>query len=282
MQLQDRLVLVTGASSGIGEATVKVMASRGAKVLLLARREAELGRVATAIVAAGGDARPYTVDLSDPDDVADVAARIRHDVGVPDVIVNNAGAGRWAPLAETSPEEVRAMVTLPYLAAAYVTGAFLPEMVRRGSGHIASVTSPASYLAWPGACGYIAARHALRGFTDGLRADLAGTGVGVTLVVLGTVESSYWAKHPGSRENVPKPMPLVMPVLTTEQAAATIVQGVESGTREIVRPRAFRALFVLNALLPGMVARSMARPGGTSAHGVSAGREGPRTKAGGS
>jgi short-subunit dehydrogenase len=245
--MASRLVLVTGASSGIGAATAKLYAARGARVLLLARDEAKLDAVAAAIERDGGAASPYAVDLASPSAIAETSARIKDEAGTPDILINNAGA-----------EEALAMIEVPYLAAFNLTRAFLPEMIARRSGAIACITSPGSYVAWPNASAYIAARHALLGFTEALRADLRRTGLAVTLVVLGEVETPYWQHNPGSREHMPKSNPLA-PVLTPEQAAQAIVQGVERGQRRVVKPAILRALFLLNAVAPGLVARQLRR-----------------------
>jgi len=256
--MASRLVLVTGASSGIGAATAKLYAARGARVLLLARNEAKLDEVAAAIKHDGGAASPYAVDLANPSAIAETSARIKGEAGTPDILINNAGAGRWLSVPATSAEEALAMIEVPYLAAFNLTRAFLPEMIARRSGAIACITSPASYVAWPNASAYIAARHALLGFTESLRADLRRTGLTVTLVVLGEVETPYWQHNPGSREHMPKSNPLA-PVLTPEQAAQAIVQGVERGQRRVVKPAILRALFLLNAVAPGLVARQLRR-----------------------
>jgi short-subunit dehydrogenase len=245
--MRGKLVLVTGASSGIGEATAELFARKGARVVLLARSADKLRKVVADIEAAGGEAAPYRVDLAEPHEVEAVCRRIKTERGIPDVIVNNAGAGRWLPLVETSLEEARAMIELPYLAAFYVTRMFLPDMIARGSGQIASVASPASYMVWPNACAYIAARHAVKGFTEALRAEMRGTGVDVTLVILGTVASSYWEHNPGSLEHLPRPIPLLMPELTTEQAAETIVTAIEQHKARVVRPWIFKVLFFFGA-----------------------------------
>lgn len=255
----SKLVLVTGASSGIGEATAKLYAENGARVLLLARSEERLVRVAEAIGRHGGAASAFPVDLASPGAVAETAARIKREHGTPDILINNAGAGRWLPLLETSPAEARDMIEVPYLAAVYVTHAFLPEMVARRSGAIACITSPASYLAWPNACAYIAARHALRGFAEALRSEVKGKGLKVTLVVLGTVETPYWQHNPGSREHVPATNETLMPTLSVEQAAATIMNGIAAGKTVVVKPGLYRALFLLNALAPGLIAKQLRR-----------------------
>ena len=106
--MASSLVVITGASSGIGEATGKLYASRGAKVVLLARSRDRLERVAGEIRQAGGMASPYEIDLSNAEAVSELGHRIGRELGTPDILINNAGAGRWAPFLETSPEEARA------------------------------------------------------------------------------------------------------------------------------------------------------------------------------
>ena len=144
--MASKLVLVTGASSGIGAATAKLYGARGAHVLLLARNETKLDEVAAAIRRNGGAASPYAVDLADASAIAETSARIKREAGTPDILINNAGAGRWLSVLETSAEEALAMIEVPYLAAFNLTRAFLPEMIARGTGAIACVTSPASYV----------------------------------------------------------------------------------------------------------------------------------------
>ena len=246
MDVKDRIVVVTGASSGIGRATARAVAARGGRVALLARSEDKLQEIAGEISRHGGSARYYAVDLSDAEAVTRVAAAIRTDLGVPDILINNAGLGRWLYIKDTLPAEAMQMIASPYLAAFYPTRAFLPAMLDRGSGHVACVTSVGSYMVWPGAGAYIAARFALRGFTEALRAEVRGTGIGVTLVVLGKVASPYWAHNPGSEEHVPRALPVFMPTLSTEQAATTILRGIERNMHRVIRPSIFRFLFLLS------------------------------------
>ena len=245
-RVAGKLVLVTGASSGIGRATAELFAQRGARLLLLARTREKLAEVADAITERGGVAATYAVDLARPSDVEAVAATILAEHGAPDAIVNNAGAGVWKPFVETSPDEAQAMMALPYLAAFSVTRAFLPAMLKRGNGQVAFVTSPASFLAWPNASAYIAARFALRGLAEALRADLRATDIGVTLVTLGLVASSYWEHNPGSRDYMPRYASLLRE-LTVEQAAEPIVSAVSARKRHAVRPWIFRLLFAFGA-----------------------------------
>ncbi len=251
MEIAGKLALVTGASSGIGRAAARRLAAKGARLILVARSGGRLAEVAGEIEAEGGQARPFACDLTDPDAVARMSAAVCAEAGAPDILVNNAGAGRWLSTLETSPAEARAMIELPYLAAFGVTRSFLPAMLARRSGCVVNVTSPASYMAWPNAAAYIAARQALKGFSDALRLEVAAQGVAVSLVVLGPVESPYWEHNPGSRERVPKG---VSPIGVAE-AAEAIVRAIERRKRYVVYPAVFRLLFVLEAMAPGITAR---------------------------
>jgi short-subunit dehydrogenase len=252
MDITGKIALITGASSGVGAATAKAMSRAGAQVLLLARRETELQRVADGIRTAGGQARAYPVDLADYEAVAAVAQRITQEVGTPDILVNNAGSGRWKFLEETTPEEVWQMMELPYFAAFNVTHAFLPAMLKRGSGHIVNISSVGSRFVWPGATAYLAARWAVRGFTEALRADLYGTGIGVTLYESGEIETPYWENNPGSRERVPK-IAMMIPKLTPEQVGKAIVSGVRRNKRLVVVPFMMKMIYLQHFFFPWVV-----------------------------
>jgi short-subunit dehydrogenase len=260
MQLNNRLAVVSGASSGIGAAVSLALGQRGARVALLARNAAELDHVAQSIHQAGGEARPFAVDLADSDALESVAASVLRELGTPDVLINNAGAGRWLFVDETSPSEAMAMVAVPYLAAFGLTGAFLPGMLARGEGHVVNVTSIAAYFTWPGATAYTAARWAMRGFNEALRADLDGTRIGVTLFAASTVESEYWANNPGSRERLPRASRSTRPI-TPQEAARAIVSGIENGRREVILPRTMAFLVWLHRMFPGLVEMQLVRSG---------------------
>ena len=252
MKINGKTVLVTGASSGMGASIAKAMAKAGGRLLLLARREHALRAVADEITRAGGEARVYPVDLANATAVMDVARRITAEVGTPEIIVNNAGAGKWLFVEETSPEEAVQMMALPYFAAFFTTRAFLPDMLKRNSGHIINISSVGSRFVWPGATAYLAARWAVRGFTEALRADLYRTGIRVTLYESGVVGSPYWEHNPGSLERVPK-MGQLIPPLTPEQVGEAIVKGVERNKRLIVTPFMMRLTYWQHAIVPWLV-----------------------------
>lgn len=252
----QRTALITGASSGIGEATAKALAADGDRVILLARSKDRLERVASGIAEQGGSALAYSVDLSKADEVSDVARRVLAEAGVPDIIVNNAGAGRWLSVLETAPAEFEGMMAVPCLAAFYVTRGFLPRMLERGSGQIVNVCSVAGPLVWPGAAGYAASRAALRSLSRTLHTELAGTGVGVSTVMFGKVSSTFWEHNPGSEQRLPW-VNAFLPTLTTEQAAGVIVKSIKEKAFEVVQPRMFRLIFLLDFFFPRTTERVM-------------------------
>jgi short-subunit dehydrogenase len=253
MEVANKIVVVSGASSGVGEAIAKAMSKAGAGiVVLLARNESSLARVANEIEVGNGKARYYVVDLSQPEEISNVARRILNEVGVPDILINNAGSGQWKYLEDTSVEEIRQMIAVPYFSAAWLTRAFLPDMLKRNSGHIVNISSLASRVVWPGATAYTAARWAVRGLTEALRADLYGTGIGVTLYESGEIETPYWQHNPGSRERIPK-IGKMIPVLSADQVGQAIVDGVRRNKSLIVIPFIMRLMYLVHFLFPWLV-----------------------------
>ena len=198
MQISNKIVVISGASGGLGELTAKAMARAGASlVVLLGRNQESLDRVAQEIRRGGGAARSYAVDLARPDEASAVAQKILAEVGVPDILINNAGSGQWKFLTDTGVDEIQHMMAVPYFAAAILTKEFLPGMLKRNSGHIVTISSVISRFVWPGATAYAAARWAIRGFTEALRADLYGTNIGVTFLESGVFELSLVSRTPG-------------------------------------------------------------------------------------
>jgi short-subunit dehydrogenase len=255
--LDGALAVVTGASSGIGEATARALAARGSHVVLLARNLDRLNAVAGDIRSQGNKAEAYPVDMADAKAVSSVAQRLTNLHGSPHIVINNAGVGRWLSILETGAEEAAQMMAVPYLAAFNITRELLPGMLARRSGHIFNVTSVAARLAWPGAVAYTAARAAMEGFTNALRADLHGTGLGVTLAMFGTVETPYWDHNPGSRARLPK-RAAWMPALSPQTVASKIVSAIENGSRSVVAPAMFRLIFLINRLFPAQTEAALA------------------------
>jgi len=258
--LENKIVLITGASSGIGAATAKEFAKNGAIVLLVARNEINLKKVTDYIIKNGGKANYFIADVSDYNLVQQLAEKVKTEVGVPDIIINNAGHGKWKFMDETDYEEVSEIMAVPYFASFYMTKAFLPEMQKRNSGHIVNMTSIAGFIAFSGATAYIAARTAMIGFHNALAADLYGTKIKTSLVYFAKVKSDYWQNNPGSEERLPKSQSLI-PVITTEKAAKVIVKGVRKGKRKIATPLMLFVMIFFIRYMPGITRFIMNKTG---------------------
>ncbi len=260
MRIAGRLVLITGASSGIGAAAASALAGRGARVILVARTRSALEEHAAAIAARGGEGHAFPADLTDQAQVSALACAVKEQLGVPDILVNNAGAGRWLFLEETDPADAVGMMACPYFAACFATRAFLPDMLARRSGMIVNVTSPAAYAPWPGATAYTAARWAMRGFTKALQADLHGTGVRAMLLTPGEVASPYWEHNPGARERIPRVARLYR-TLTCEETGEALADAIERDRQEVILPWLMHMTTLLHRLAPGLVERMIVRTG---------------------
>jgi uncharacterized protein len=249
MELKNKLMLITGASSGIGAATAKAAARAGMRVVLAARTQTNLEKIAAEIRQHGGQAYVCALDVTDPQAVQKMAEGITVELGTPDVLFNNAGAGRWLFTEETGNDEAARMIAAPYLSAFYVTHAFLPAMIERNSGTIVNMTSIAAFMSFPGATAYTAARWAMRGFNEGLRADLHGTQVRTMLVAFAKVQSEFWKNNHGSEGKIPGAQALIPP-LTSAQAADTILFGLQWNLRIAAAPFMLWVVLALNYLFP--------------------------------
>lgn len=256
MDVKGKKVLVTGASRGIGAATARLFAHEGAEVVLVARSSKELEQLTQEIHQQGGKAKWYAADLSQSSEIEKLALLIQAEIGTPDVIVNNAGLGRWLFVEETPAEEAEMMTKLPFQAAFHICRCLLPAMLERGSGYVVNVNSPVAIINWGGAAAYASSRWALRGLSESLKIDLAGTGVKVRHVVLGEVESNYWEANPGARDRLPGISKLI-PRLSTEKAAKHIRRSLNQPFAEYTRPWVLwsfrRMLWMTPWLVKGLV-----------------------------
>ena len=252
--------MVTGASSGIGAATARLLASEGWRVVLVARRAERLEALAAEIAAGSGEARPEALDAADGAAVTAMADRIRAEWGAPTLVVNSAGAGEWRFLEETPIAAIVEMIGAPYLAAANTCRAFIADMLEAKRGHFIHVGSPASVMPWPGATAYTASRWALRGLHEALCQDLRGTCVRSSLVYFGEVSSEYFEANPGSREHIPT-LAAPIPLSTPERCAEVLLDVVRRPRLVVFHPFALRAMAWLAAVTPRPTRWLIARTG---------------------
>lgn len=193
--LQDRVVVVTGASSGIGAATARALAAAGATVILGARRGPPLLSLCAEIRAADGEAHPVLVDLRNEDSVEQLIDVTVQRYGRIDALVNNAAVGYVRTVAEGRTEEWRAMVETNVLGVLFACRAALRHMLARQRGDILNVTSAAAYEAWPYLSVYAATKAAVHALSRGLRAEVAEQGVRVMTLEVHNIGGTGFAAN---------------------------------------------------------------------------------------
>ncbi|HEX6844325.1 MAG TPA: SDR family oxidoreductase [Actinomycetota bacterium] len=217
MELRGRVVVVTGASSGIGEATAVAFAQRGAKVVLAARRLERLEELAERIGRAGGKALALRCDVGEPDEIQKLPGIVEELVGPTDVLVNNAGVPGGGRFVELSMEQIDRVVRVNLLGVLHGTRAFLPGMLGRGRGHVVNVASLAGRFAVPGASVYTATKHAVVAFSESLNFDTEPRGVLVT-----TVNPGFVATEGFPQDDIPPQ--IVMAVDRVSDAIVKVVR----------------------------------------------------------
>ncbi|MBO0823298.1 MAG: SDR family oxidoreductase [Actinobacteria bacterium] len=235
--LSGKTAIVTGASSGIGAATARELARRGASVVLAARRTAELAAQAAAITDAGGRAVAVPTDVTDATQVERLAEYARQTFGPADILVNNAGVNWATALAVTPEDEICQVIGVNLLGTILMTRAVLPQMLARHQGAIVSVASVAGRVAIEPL--YSGSKFGVRGFSLALRRQLAGSGISVSLVTPGNIRTAMTSSM---RQRMPGP----------ELVADTIAGLATRPRREVVRPASYRAIAWLDCLLPGL------------------------------
>jgi len=205
MELRDSVVVVTGASSGIGRAAAWHLSSQGAAVVVTARREDRLTALAKQISDRGGRALPVAADVSDTASLERLRSDAESAFGAVDVLVNNAGIPGGGPFANVSMEQVERVIDVNVLGVMRATKVFLPSFLERKRGHVVNVASLAGRYASPGVSVYGASKHAVVGFSEALFYELQPFGVKVTSVNPGFVSTEGFPNDEIPRQFVMKP-----------------------------------------------------------------------------
>jgi short-subunit dehydrogenase len=257
---RGEVVVVTGASAGVGRAVAHAFARRGARLALLARGEDGLRDTAREVEQLGGVALPLPTDVAAPGQVEAAAAAAEEQLGPIDVWVNDAMATVFARFLDTTPEEFRRATEVTYLGAVYGTMAAVRRMTARDRGSIVQVGSALSYRAIPLQAAYCGAKFGIRGFTDSLRTELLheGSRVHVTMVQLPAVNTPQFNWCRAKVDRHPKPVP---PIFQPEVAAEAVHWAAHHRRRELwVGASAVKAILA-SMIAPGIADRYLARKG---------------------
>ncbi len=254
------VVVITGAGAGVGRATARAFARRGASIGLLGRDPTRLASASEDVQRLGGVALAYPCDVADADAVDAAAAAVEARLGPIDVWVNNAMATVFSPLHAMAADEFRRATEVTYLGTVYGTMAALRRMRARNQGTIVQVGSALAYRAIPLQSAYCGAKFAIRGFTNALRTELLHerSCVHVTMVQMPALDTPQfdWARNHMAHR--PQPVP---PIFAPELAARAIVWAATHRRREVyVGFPALKAIWA-NKLFPGLLDRYLARTG---------------------
>ena len=253
----NETVVITGASAGIGRATVRKFAEMGASIGLIARDEGRLETAREEVEKAGGRALVLPTDVSDADQLFRAADRMEEKFGPIDIWINVAMTTIFSPFADIQPEDYRRATEVSYLGMVYGTMAALKHMKPRDHGTIVQVGSALSYRAIPLQSVYCGAKFAIRGFTDSVRTELIhdNSRIHITMVQLPAVNTPQFSWCKAQLEKHPQPMP---PIYQPEVAARAIYWAAHNKRREVDVGMSSTAIIWLNKFFPHLLDRYLA------------------------
>ncbi|MCK4514657.1 MAG: SDR family NAD(P)-dependent oxidoreductase [Spirochaetaceae bacterium] len=270
-RIRDKIVLVTGASSGIGEAVCREAARRGARVVMVARRAAELARIGGEIRRGGGTADWISADLTDEEDVRRLLDELHRRYGHIDILVSNAGSGWYGPVWEMSWDSAQSLIELNVVATARLALALLPEMVAARRGHLIVIGSIAGSLPVQGIAIYAATKAFLESYCRSVYRETRRTGVAVSLVKPGAVITPFFdaARRDGGRR-----IPFSRHGISAQHVARRVVGLMRRPRRQIYVPFYLRLVplvemlfgWVLDGLGPILLRRKSQLPNHRPAH----------------
>ena len=219
MNWSEKVVLLTGASSGIGEGLAVAIAKNGGTVCLIARRESELRRIASLCEDAGGTARIFPCDVTDADALRNAANTVREEFGRIDIMIANAGIGGTTDRDKYFlPDVVKEVIDINLLGSAYSIAAVLPEMLERGSGQLVAISSLAGFRGLRRSAAYSASKAGMTNYFESVRLDVQHRGVAVTIIQPGFIKTPLTS----GRENK---MPYLMEL---DYAVGRILRSIET------------------------------------------------------
>ncbi len=246
------VILVTGASSGIGTAVAKLFAGQGYRVVLAARRQDRLEAIADEIKANGGQALAVKADLIERADIQNLVSTTISQYGYVDVLVNNAGFGRLKWLEELDPDDdIQTQLQINLVATILLSREFLPYMIERRSGHIINMASLGGFIATPTYTVYSASKFGVRGFTEALRREVGVYGIHVTGIYPGGVKTEF-KQHTGAERKTGRTTPDSLR-LEPEEVAQAILKVVKHPRRTLIIPWQMRFTVWMNSHFPGIV-----------------------------
>ncbi len=251
MELNERVVAITGASSGIGAAVALQCAAKGAKLVLAARSGDKLAALEQQIARAGGQVIAVTTDVTDITQVQHLADSTRQHYDQIDVLVNNAGFGVFDPFLNAQFNDLERMMQVNFYGMVHCTRAFVPQMIACGRGQIINVASIAGNIAMRNMAFYTATKFAVIGFSRSIQQELRSTGVHCAIISPGPVRTNFFEQ--AQIQKMPR-LSRLSPWLTAEDVTRAIIRAIEHDqSGEIILPAIMRPLVGIGRAFPGLV-----------------------------
>jgi hypothetical protein len=235
VSFKGKIVVITGASSGIGAASCIEFAKKGANLALVARRKEKLEKLEKTLAKFDINALICECDVSEKAQVQKMSSQVMEKFGGVDILVNNAGFAIYGTVSDLTIEEIESQMETNYFGMIYCIKNFLPKMLDQKSGHIVNVASVAASFGLPGIASYCASKFAMLGFSEGLKHELKGTGIGITVVSPIMVRTNFFDHH--SFKHMPKYSPTS---LSAKTVAKAVVSAANSPRLEIIVPSLVR------------------------------------------
>ncbi len=248
MNFKNKLVLITGASSGIGKESAIEFAKLGANIILVARRKDKLEQIANELKKFDVLTLVCQCDVSKKDQVKEMSQLIFEKFDSIDILVNNAGFAIYGSVSDLSIRDIESQMETNYFGMVYCIKEFLPSMLEKKSGHIVNVASVAASFGLPGIASYCASKFAMLGFSEGLKHELKDTGVGITVVSPIMVRTNFFDHS--SFEKMPKYSPTS---LDPKTVAKSIIKAANSSRLEIVVPSVVRGAIWMKNSFPFII-----------------------------
>lgn len=252
---QGRVAIVTGASSGIGAGLARMLARRGARVVLVARRRERLEEIAAEITAAGGTAMALACDVEQRAAVDAAAAAVIERFGRIDLLVNNAGYNRHVLFKDHDVADIERMMRVNYLSVVYWIKAALPAMRAQGSGWIVNLSSVAGRLGQPDEAAYAATKFAVAGLTESLSYELDPLGIHVLCVYPALVRTEMFDEETLAR----MPASILSNFVEVEPFCQGVLDALARGAYEVTVPRYVGFAYLVRLILPGTFRRQTAK-----------------------
>jgi short-subunit dehydrogenase len=240
---QDKVAIVTGASAGIGRATAVALAKEGACLALASRNSEALSALAEELKAAGRQVLVIPTDVTQREQVEELVQKVIAQWGRVDILVSNAGEYIRAPIIELDPATIQHSLDVNFLGGVYCAKAVLPHMLTQKSGHIVFVTSMDGKIGLPPDAPYVSAKFALTGFCEVLRQEVRESGISVTNVLPGRVDTVMIEELKFA---------WISPKISPESVAAAILNGIRKRKPNVIIPPAAKLLYYINVFAPSL------------------------------